>query len=126
MSSGETVSGLSLGSHIVDYQKIDGWDAPKPIMVTVKLNQTTKITGKYIRQIGTLKVTITPEAAVNGGARWRVADTTDWTQSGRAIQLPVGSYTVQFKSLTGWKKPEDKEVVIENGKVKSVTGKYTF
>jgi len=73
---------------------------------------------------GTLQVMISPEGAVEAGARWRVAGG-DWHESGETESLAVGSYTVEFKDLVGWTKPEDQIVSILAGETTTITGSYT-
>jgi len=38
------------GDHTVTYKKIAGWKKPKPKVVTVEANKTTKVKGKYKRK----------------------------------------------------------------------------
>lgn len=73
---------------------------------------------------GTLQVMIAPEGAVEAGAKWRV-DGGDWHESGETESLAVGSYTVEFRDLVGWTKPEDQIVSILSGEITTITGVYT-
>ena len=49
----------------------------------------------------------------------------DWHESGETESLAVGSYTVEFRDLVGWTKPEDQIVSILAGETTTITGTYT-
>ncbi len=79
--SGYTESGLSVGSHTVEYSVVSGWNKPADEIVQVNYNQTTTTSGTYILQTGSLQVTISPPEAITSGAQWRV-DGGPWRDSG--------------------------------------------
>ncbi|MHC1730141.1 MAG: S8 family serine peptidase [Syntrophobacteraceae bacterium] len=61
---------------------------------------------------GSLTVTLAPVEAAEGEGRWRV-DAGPWKVSGESLPgLIVGSHTVDFKSVSGWKQPESQQVLI--------------
>ncbi|MHC4316882.1 MAG: hypothetical protein ACYSW3_30950, partial [Planctomycetota bacterium] len=93
-----TESGLTVGSHTVEYSVVSGWN--KPINETVQIN---------------VQVTISPSGAVTAGAQWRV-DGGTWRDSGYTESgLTVGSYTVEYSVVSGWNKPADETVQINDG-----------
>ncbi|MHC4112195.1 MAG: lamin tail domain-containing protein, partial [Planctomycetota bacterium] len=122
--SGYTESGLSVGSHTVEYNAITDWDTP--INETVQINDglTTTTTGTYIQQTGSLQVTISPPGAVTAGAKWRVDSgawrDSDYTESG----LSVGSHTVEYNTVVGWDTPINETVQINDGLTTTTTGTY--
>jgi hypothetical protein len=63
-NSDYTETGLTVGSHTVEYNTVTGWDTP--INETVQINDglTTTTSGTYTQQTGSLQVTISPQAAV--------------------------------------------------------------
>lgn len=55
-----------------------------------------------------ISVTITPQAAINAGAQWRLTfgPDTNWKNSGDVITgLLPGQYTVRFRNINGWQRP---------------------
>jgi hypothetical protein len=108
--SNDIESGLTVGSHTVEYNTITGWDTP--INETVQINDglTTTTSGTYIQQTGSLQVTILPPGAVTAGAKWRVDGgawrDSEYTESG----LAVGSHTVEYNTITGWDTPINETV----------------
>ncbi|HBA84062.1 MAG TPA: hypothetical protein DCZ95_08215, partial [Verrucomicrobia bacterium] len=76
--------------------------------------------------VGLASCTILPAEAV--GAQWKLTSgpETSWQESGAVVtNLPVGAYTVSFKSLSGWQKPSDEIVNVAKDAVASVTGLYS-
>lgn len=60
---------------------------------------------------GNLLVNISPVEANSLGAQWRLLGTETWFDSGIELSnLNVGEYTVEFKPLTDWIKPENEIV----------------
>lgn len=63
-----------------------------------------------------------PANAVTAGGQWRI-DGGVWNNSGGTVSsLTVGTHTVSFKDVTGWTKPENKTVTIEDAKNTTSTG----
>jgi hypothetical protein len=124
--SGETVSGLSAGNHIVSYKDVSGWTTPDADTVEIKDSALTEITSRlYIQQTGSLKVTILPPDADTAGARWRV-DGGAWRGSGRIEPgLTVGIHTVEFEEIADWAGTGIQIVSIEDSQTTEATGEYT-
>ena len=124
-SSGDTVSGLSVGSHTVAFSTVSGWTTPSSQTVTISNGQTTTAAGTYVQlsQSGSLTVTITPAEAITAGAQWNV-DGGAWQSSGDMVNLSVGSHTVTYRDLSGWTTPAPHNVKIAKNKTAKATGKY--
>jgi parallel beta-helix repeat protein len=74
---------------------------------------------------GSLQVTITPQDAIDAGAKWRV-DGGAWNDSGSTqTGLSVGQHTVEFIDLPGWVKPDDQTVTLGLGQTTDAGGTYT-
>lgn len=69
-------------------------------------------------QTGWIKATLTPSSA-----QWRVAGTNH--NSGTAVKLPVGTYTVSFNAKSGYIAPSDQSVSVTANKTNSITATYT-
>lgn len=124
--SGYIQGGLSPGLHTVSFNIISGWTKPPNRTVTIVKDQTATATGTYKRQTGSLRVTINPAEAVAAGAQWRRLGTTTWLDSATTEKnVPVGSHTVEFKDITGWVKPPNQTVTVNNGLLTSATATYT-
>jgi len=73
---------------------------------------------------GSVEVEITPKAAINLGAKWRI-DGGPWLDSGeRVSELAVGSHLVEFKAIDTWVKPADEEVSVSEGLITPVNAAY--
>jgi len=76
------------------------------------------------QRIGSLRVTIYPQEAIDGGAQWRVGEGT-WRDSGYTeTGLAVGVHKVEFKNIDGWAKPSYKIVEIYDDQITTESGEY--
>ena len=74
---------------------------------------------------GDLHGIITPQEAVDDGAKWRLLGDEDWLNNGYTLEhIPIGSYTVEFKNLTRWITPGNQDVTINADETTTVTGVY--
>lgn len=67
---------------------------------------------------GSVRVTLEPEEAAAVGARWRLSSGPDtaWRASGELVEdVPLGGYTVNFKSIRFWEPPTDVAVNVVRG-----------
>jgi len=124
--SGETIRGLSLGNHTIEYNIISGWDYPPNEQVSVVQGETSRTTGVYTQTaLGALQVIIEPDAARTDGAQWRRAGTTTWLDSGVTEEgIPTGNYDVEFKAVSGWIKPSNASVTIVAGQTEFSSATY--
>ena len=76
------------------------------------------------QRTGSLHVTIYPQEAVSGGAKWLV-DEGGWRDSGYTeTDLEVGVHKVEFKDIDGWVEPGHKIVEIYDSQTATVSGEY--
>jgi hypothetical protein len=125
---GDTVSGLSAGSHTVSFSGIDAWVTPSDQTVTVTATQTSTVSGTYvsIASTGAILANINPSDAVNAGAMWQV-DGGDWQTSGSVVPLlSAGSHTVAFNSISGWTTPSSQIITVTATQTNTVTGTYVL
>ncbi len=119
-NSGTTLSAIPTGGHSLEFKDIFGWDKPVNQVVSIAENQTVMASGIYVRQMGSLSVTIGPQSAVVAGAQWKV-DGGHWQNSGAIVSgLAVGQHVVEFKDLPGWTRPANRMVSILGDQTASV------
>ena len=125
LNSGETEQNVPVGSQTIEFKPIDGWGAPQNQIADIKKGEIFTADAQYVR-VGSLKVTITPAAAVTAGAQWRRKDTLTWFASGATeTNVPEGPQTVEFSEVTGWVKPANASATVEAGKIATASGTYT-
>jgi len=123
-ASGATVSDLPVGAYTITYKTIADWDAPSDKSVSVVKDEVVNFTGTYVQHMGSLKVTMVPQTAIDAGAQWSVDGGATWNDSGTEINLSVGEHTVQFKELEGWLITASQSVVVRHYQLTSVVVEY--
>ncbi|MCX8110308.1 MAG: hypothetical protein N3D15_03545, partial [Syntrophorhabdaceae bacterium] len=122
--SGATLPGIPVGQQTVEFKDVSGWGKPGNVAVVIEDSKTASTTGEYKRQSGSIQVTITPQAVIDAGAKWRV-DNGEWQASGATVSnLGVGQHVIDFSEVPGWGKPSNQNITIESGKTASTTGVY--
>ena len=130
LNSGDSVSGLAAGRHVVSFKPLAGWNGPGDQAFVIGETPITTINGAYtaLALKGALIVTIAPQAAIDGSAQWRLDDGI-WRQSGEMlIGIPVGTHIIHFsEALTspGMVKPNDITLDIDTDPTATETGTYT-
>jgi len=130
-NSGVTISNLPVGTYTVTFKTISGWDAPSNSSVKIEANKTLVGTATYSQvsgQTGSVRVNIEPAGARSAGAQWRLTSgpDTSWKNSGVTISnLPVGTYTVTFKTISGWNAPSNSTINITANQTLVGTATYS-
>jgi hypothetical protein len=125
-NSGTTLTNLPAGNHTVSFSAISSWTTPANQTITIASNATTNAIGTYVRQAGSLQVTIAPALAVSAGAQWQV-DAGAWQNSAATVtNLSVGAHALSFKSISLWNTPSNQSVMITNAELTPAAGFYTL
>jgi len=91
----------SRGSIYGGVQRYFGLDKASNQPVTIIEAQTANTSGTYVQQLGSLMVTISPQGAIDAGAKWRRVGTGTWQDSAVAeAGIPVGQYAVEFNDIS--------------------------
>jgi len=126
--SGIPVVRAATGNHVVSFTDVAGWVTPPNQDIFVDNVHPVHLTGTYTRTVtgGSLRVTIEPQNAIDGGAHWQV-DGGALEASGSIVSgLAAGSHTVSFTPVSGWTKPADQTVTIVERETTTATGTYTI
>ncbi|MCP4346698.1 MAG: choice-of-anchor D domain-containing protein [Desulfobacterales bacterium] len=116
---------LTPGTYTVEFNTISGWNTPDSQTVTITTDQTTATSGTYTQTPslqGSLAVGISPQDAINAGAQWRV-DNGTW-QDSDYTELSAGTHTIEFKTISGWNRPSNQTVTINDSQTTEITGTY--
>ena len=124
-SSGATVSGLSVGSHTVNFSDDSQYNTPASLSVKIAKGKVTKATGKYTPKYGSLTVTISPAGAANAGATWSLDNGNAQAGGSTLSNVDPGSHTLTFSTIQGWNTPKSQTVKITAGKTVTKKGTYT-
>jgi len=87
--------------------------------LTIKMDNSKNITANFTtlsQGTGSIRVSIVPQEAANDGAQWKLTTESIWHNSGSAkYEILFGTYQVEFKAISGWITPSNKEVTIFAG-----------
>ncbi len=125
--SGTTVSGLSPGSHTVEFKTTLGWTTPVNQQVTITNGQTTAETEVYVQRnagAGALQVTLLPGNAINAGAQWQVDGSAPQPSGAIVSNLTAGLHSLTFTTVPGFFPPPNQIVTISEGQTNSASGTY--
>jgi hypothetical protein len=122
--SNDIETGIMIGSHTVEFRTTFGWFEPNSQTILINFAQTTTTTGIYVRQIGALNVTISPQAAIDAGAKWRVAGRTWRNSNDTEPNLPVGFHLLEYKPVTNFNEPNSETILINYGPTTTTSGTY--
>lgn len=115
------------GAYTIEYKTVTGWTTPANQSGTIVANVSTGQTGIYTQNspsTGTLIVEITPIAAKNAGGQWRLTGETTWRNGGTQITRNVGTYTIEYKAVTGWTTPPNRTYTFVAGGGDYIEGNY--
>lgn len=117
-TSATTVTGLTPGSHTIDYSGLSGYASPATETVTLVSAQTTTLTRSY-PQLAQLSVTLTPASA-----QWRV-DGGAWQPSGATISnLTLAAHTIEYSPVSGYLTPAAESITPSAGQSLALSRSY--
>lgn len=122
IDSGTVIGDLPLATYTIEFGPATRWLTPAGITVSLTNSATVSVTGLYTQVTG-ISADIVPHEAIVAGAQWRL-DGGAWTNSGIVIEKAPGSYTISFKSLTGWLTPGNITATVVDQHVTAVQGIY--
>ncbi len=121
-ASGEVVQGVVVGAHTISFSKVDEWDEPENLKVTVANESLAKAEVAYKRHRGAIQVNI--DGPVE--ARWTM-DGENFHKDGEVVRdLVVGDYTVTFYDLLDWDEPDDVSVTVAKDETAKVDAVFTI
>jgi sugar lactone lactonase YvrE len=117
-SSGAVVTGLLPGVHAIDFADVSLYSTPAGQDINIVANQTAVTSGTYVAipQVGSLTVTLTPDAAIAAGAQWQV--------DGGPLQ-DSNATVVTFNPVSGFEAPSPQQVYVYFNETQSIEGDYT-
>jgi hypothetical protein len=122
LGGGTTEEDVPVGIHTVEFNTVSGWITPDDVAVTIVSDTLTVTNAEYVREAGSLSVSIT---GGGGDGRWRRTGESTWLGSA-AIEtnIPTGNYNVEFVDLEGWQTPSDQFITISAGSTTTTSAAY--
>jgi hypothetical protein len=128
LSINNTSSGVNSGTILVSFDQNEGSFRTGQIFISSTEAENSPVTVE-IRQeqlaTGIVSVQISPQAAVDAGAKWSVDGGQVWNENNVSKTLQTGSYNVKFKPITGWQIPPDQTITITANETNAITALYT-
>lgn len=125
LNSGAVVQGLSPGNYQVNFKSISGWTTPPSRSVAVVSGQIAVASAEYTPLTGSVRVTIAPQEAITAGAQWQLNGGAFQNSGVTLSGLNPGTYSISFKSLTGWTAPGSQSITISGTENFVLNGSYT-
>jgi hypothetical protein len=138
-NSGDTISGLVTGNYSIEFRPVSGYFQPGTQAIPISAGTNNWFTNSYFTNIfsaqaGNLSVTIGPSDVANATSltlrgQWHKQGDSpaNWFNSGDIVSnLPPGSYTVQFKEVSGRLTPPPQTVQVGPNATYSVGATYLF
>ena len=123
-ASGARVSNLQAGDHIISFSNVSDWVTPSNLTVNVTSDAVAEAAAVYVAGAGALQVTLGPDAAAAEGAQWQV-DGGPWQPSGVTVSnLPFGSHTLSFLSISNWVSPAVQTVSVSSNQTTTASATY--
>ncbi|MEI7880640.1 MAG: LamG-like jellyroll fold domain-containing protein [bacterium] len=123
-NSGESLEGLSAGTHILMYREILGWTQPAIETIVLSNGVATTITRVYVQQSG-LGVAFNNSSAVLDLAAWAINGGV-WLTNGMVVtNLNAGPTTVSYRPVTGYFTPATEVVNLIPGETMHLIRAYS-
>lgn len=124
-NSGATVNDLTEGAHTLSFTAVPGFITPENQNVTITLGEVEAATGAYTQETGSLTVSISPDAAIAAGARWKLDNGVE-QQSGATLSgVTAGSHTLSFTAVSGFATPSEQTVTVQANQTATASGIYS-
>ena len=128
-TTGDIIDDLFVGDYELNFKPVYGYASPKLKKVMIKPNTLNEYRAIYapIKKRGNLKVIISPDDAINKGAKWRFIFGPDikWHDSGEELKdIVVGEYSIKYKEIEGFVAPKNEIVKISSNKTTLVEVHY--
>jgi sugar lactone lactonase YvrE len=123
--SDAVVRNLTPGAHTINFKTIPNFTTPAKQIITVSVFELTTVTGLYTPETGSATVTISPQAAIDGGAEWKIEGAA-YNSGATATGLTAGSHTVIFTHVTGYDTPAPQVITVPDGGNVTTTGTYNL
>jgi len=116
---------VTVGAHVMSFSDVsEEWITPTNIPFISTGGGRISITGVYVHVTG-LRMFIEPPEARAMGAQWRIAaGATNWLNSGRLLALTPGFWTVEFKPIANWTKPNNVSAQVTYTNITRLTNTY--
>ncbi|KPA11778.1 secreted protein containing APHP domain protein [Candidatus Magnetomorum sp. HK-1] len=128
LSIDNTASGLNSGTILVSFGKNENSARTGQIIISSTEAENSPVTVEVRQEqlaTGTVSVQISPQEAIDAGAKWSIDGGQVWNENNVSKTLQTGLYTVKFKPLSGWQIPTDQTITITANETKTMTALYT-
>ncbi len=125
LDSGQESQKTAVGKKNIVFKDIEGWDKPS-VAVDITEDNTTEITASYeIIRYGEIYVSLEPkDNPALSVAKWSI-DKKNWNNFGaEPVKTRLGSYTVSFKDVADWDKPDDYKLNMEEETAYEIIAEY--
>ncbi len=127
-SSGNTLNGIAVGNHFVNFTAATSYTAPLSDAVVIGASALTSTNGTYTvlaSSTGALTVNITPSGAVKAGAEWNLDGGPSHASGATLTGLSGAGHVVNFTMVNGYITPVSQPVDLVPNATVVLTDAYT-
>lgn len=123
--SGATVGGLTAGNYQIQFKPVASYATPPAMVAVITEGVTASADAAYTAGTPDAAGSLTVSFAPAGAGGWRLAGEAAFRDGGvTLLDLPAGSYLLEFAPVAGRVTPENREVFIEPNVLASISTTY--
>lgn len=115
----------AIGTYVVSFGDVDGYYSPESLEEIIEANKTKSVMGVYKQKPnGTIHIKTTSD---KGTVEGDIYVDGDYVGVGYCtVERTIGTHTVSYSNVKGYKNPSSKSVDVEEGCTINVVGRYEY
>ena len=112
------------GKHTIYFDSVFGWDESESYEIYINKLKTTLIEPTYTLLDSVINF-YTEQINIVDDFQWKLKDEEIWIDNNHSVVLTPGTYTIEFKDIEGFKKPDDITITVSEREIYKQHINYT-